>query len=55
MSEYESNTYSPATGSMEVRMFLLIMKSFRCYVFQGDVPSAYLNGTLEEAVQLFLP
>ena len=38
-----------------MRLFICVMKLLQAYVIQGDVPSAYLNGRLEEAVYLYLP
>ena len=47
--------YSPAAGTSEMRLFICLMKLFKAHVFQADVPSAYLNGRLEEKIYLFLP
>ena len=50
-----SNVHSPAAGTSEMRMFVAIMKGEGYYVKQGDCPSAYLNGELDENVILKLP
>ena len=47
--------YSPAAGMMEIRLFISILKKLGAFVIQGDCPSAYLNGRLDEKIYLYLP
>lgn len=49
------NVFSPTTCADEIRMFVIAMRSLKCKVLQGDVPSAYLNGKLKEPIILYLP
>eukprot|EP00924_Labyrinthula_sp_SR-Ha-C_P002217 augustus_masked-scaffold_19-processed-gene-4.37-mRNA-1 protein AED:0.39 eAED:0.40 QI:0/-1/0/1/-1/1/1/0/1346 len=49
------NCYSPAAGALELRLFICLAKGFGWYVKQGDCPSAYLNGRMDEPVYLLLP
>ena len=50
-----ANCYSPAAGTTEMRLFICMMKVLRCFVVQGDCPSAYLNGRLDKLIYLLLP
>ena len=53
--EKPKNSYSPASGSPEIRLMLAALKGLKCFVAQGDCPSAYLNGRLPKDIFLYLP
>ena len=49
------DVYSPAAKAEILRLFIATMKKKGCLVLQGDVPSTFLRGRIDEDVFLFLP